>query len=207
MDAMDAPSPALVVNSLAEASLYLMLTRCRSCGEHVDPVLTRGSSEPGAIRLEVPVVCRACAHPDLVRFDLQRVGAAEVAMGLSGWAEAAARGEAPPINPRPEPSRLIDVAGWCKLHMLLVSAGARARSDAPAAGADRLAARQMEIQAGQCLEEALKFFEPGEQLPPPGAFFSERSRREFREHPELFLRERLVSLRAALPVAWAAGQP
>ena len=70
----------------------------------------------------------------------------------------------------------------------------------PANAAGRAVARQMQIQAGTCLEEALKFYDADNDLPPEDAFFTDAGRRQFREHPESFLRGRLISLRAMLPI-------
>ena len=107
----------------------------------------------------------------------------------------AEKGEAPPINPSGSPSRVIDLPGWLTLHQLLTN-GARNRSDEARSTADRTLSRQMLIQASQCLEEALKFYDIDNDLPPEDAFFTNAGRRQFRESPEMFLRTRIASLRA-----------
>jgi len=150
--------------------------------------------------LDVPVTCRACGRSDTVRFDLSGLETGEAAMGLDGWAALAQSGAAPPINRGKRCSQVIDVGGWLTLYGMLL-AGGQARSEQTGQQTDRTVARQMQLQAGECLDEALKFYDADNDLPPKSAFFTKRSRRQFREHPDLFLRQRLVSLRAKLPVS------
>jgi hypothetical protein len=65
---------------------------------------------------------------------------------------------------------------------------------------DKTQARHLGIEAAQCLEEALKFYDDvGNDLPPPEAFFTEVSRERFRDAPEQFSKRRLIGLRAKLP--------
>ncbi|HOA74498.1 MAG TPA: hypothetical protein PL151_17295 [Phycisphaerae bacterium] len=184
-----------MVHSLKEASLYLMLVRCSACADVVVPTSVAGQPDAGSV-LEVPVACRSCGRADRVRLDLSRVDPAEAAMGLAGWAELAQAGNAPPINRTGRVSRAIDVAGWLTLHKML-SANAKARAEQAVSLADRTVARQLQLQAGECIEEALKFYDADNDLPPEDAFFTEEGRRQFREQPDLFLRSRLVSLRVS----------
>lgn len=184
----------LVVHSLGEASLYLMLVRCKACKGAVVPDLSGLAGSLPQVAA-VPVVCRACGAERTVRFDLGQVDPAEVQAGFSGWAARAERGQAPPINPSGRPSRAIDLAGWLTLHQLL-TAGARAKSEQARTAAERMPARQMHIQASQCLEEALKFYDIDNELPPEDAFFTAAARRQLRESPEMFLRSRVTSMRA-----------
>jgi hypothetical protein len=135
----------------------------------------------------------------VVRFDLQLVDAPERAGGFAALVVAAEAGDSLPISRTDEPSRILDVAGWLTLHARLCDA-ARAKARA-ASSVERTLARQLHIQAAACLEEALKFYDEDNDLPPEDAFFTDAGRRQFRGHPESFLRGRLVSLRAVLPVA------
>lgn len=183
----------LEVHSLTEASLYLMLARCPACAGVVVP--TAAGGPPDQKHLAVPVVCQACGREGEVRFDLGLVEPAEAAGGLEAWAALAQAGQAPPVNPSGRASRVIDVAGWLTLHTML-TATARAKMEQADSPAERVAARQMLIQAGECLEEALRFYDTDNELPPEDAFFSEEARRRFHEHPELFLRQRIAGLRA-----------
>jgi hypothetical protein len=186
----------LSVHSLTEASIYLMLARCSACAESVMPTSVIGTVDESK-GLDVPVTCRSCGHADVVRFDLERVDTGEAAEGLAGLSALAESGQAPPINRGNRRSRVIDVAGWLTVHGML-SASARARMERAASSADRIVARQLQIQAGECLEEALKFYDADNDLPPDDAFFTQPGRDQFREHPELFLRGRIVNLRAQL---------
>ena len=72
-------------------------------------------------------------------------------------------------------------------------------TDAARTAEDCTQVRQLQLQAAQCLDEALKFYDPDNDVPPPEAFFSEDSQRHFRERPDLFSRQRLIELRAKLP--------
>lgn len=188
------PVQPLIVNSLTEASLYLMLERCGACAGRVAPASARAATNAEHV-LTVPVGCLECGRERLVRFDLSRLDPAEAAVGLEGWAALAQAGQAPPINSTVRISRVIDVAGWLALHRIL-STTARTKMEQAASAAERIAARQMQIQAGDCLEEALKFYDVDNDLPPADAFFTEEGRSQFREHPELFLRGRIASMRA-----------
>ena len=194
------PAPAIPVHSMAEASLYLMLVRCEACSGSAMPTSAQAvDGQAGAVEdgsaLCVAVTCRACGCERTVRFDLGRVDPAEAAGGLEGWAAMAQVGQAPPVNRTDQPSQALDAADWLALHTML-SATARSKLEQAASSADRIAARKSQIQAGECIEEMLKLYDADNELPPADAFFSQSNRNRFREHPELFLRERLLSLRS-----------
>ncbi len=196
---MDISTAPLVVHSLTEASLYLALVPCGACGAPVMPQMgEEGADDAGA--LIVPVVCHACSHADIVRFDLRLVDAQERAGGMAALVVSAEAGAALPISSWEAPSRIIDVAGWLTLYTRLSDAALR-RADTSAFHPDGKLTRQLQIQAGRCLEEALKFYDVDNDLPPQAAFYSDAGRRQFREHPEGFLRDRLLSLRAILPTS------
>ncbi|MBI1827521.1 MAG: hypothetical protein HYR83_14190 [Planctomycetes bacterium] len=59
--------------------------------------------------------------------------------------------------------------------------------------------RRLAMEAATCLNEALRFYDDENDLPSAGAFFTDDSRARFREHPQLFSRQRLLNLRAQLP--------
>jgi len=180
---MSPSSPILPVHSLLEARLYLMVTGCDACD---GPVLI-GAATCQAGVLTVPTTCRKCGASRDVQFDVA---------GLSLDREGATPLPEPDgdaaINPTDQPSGAIDVGGWLTLYGILLE---QARSMA-----DRVTARRRRIVAGRCLEEALKFYEEGNELPPVGAFRRDTSRRQFRDRPELFARQRLIEQRAALPM-------
>jgi hypothetical protein len=95
------------------------------------------------------------------------------------------------VNASDRPSRIIDVAQWLILFRTIGEAASRTT--------DKVEARRLGYEAAQCLEEALKFYEPDNDLPPATAFFHESSRDMRCAHPEEFSRERMVGLRNRLP--------
>jgi hypothetical protein len=149
-------------------------------------------------RLTAAVACGTCDEMGQISFDVSRVEPTAVAGGLQAWARQAEAGQVPPINPTDEPSWAIDAAGWVMLYTILSGSGET--NNQPPGTSDRGLIRQLRIQAGRCLAEALKFYDVDNDLPPADAFFTEAGRRQFREHPELFLRGRLASLRVKMPV-------
>jgi hypothetical protein len=176
------PDAPLVAHSLAEAYLYLMATPCHLCGKgplrgsEARPVEPR--REPMAVT--ITVTCGACQDVSELLFELPH--------GL-GTDEASGP---PYVNPTDSPSRIIDVARWITLFRVITEAAARET--------DKMEARRLGLEAAQCLEEALKFYDdPDSSVPPPEAFFHESSRRRFRANPEQFAKERLIGLRAKLP--------
>lgn len=194
------PDETLVTHSLAEAFLYLMATSCPSCGqgplkgEDVRPVGAsqcpvgeggREESEDGADRLwQITVTCAACKSVTAPTFQ------------LPGNLVEVPAGEAAVVNPTDEPSRILDVGQWIMLFRMIVERAARET--------DKIQARHLGIEAAQCLEEALKFYDDADNdLPPPEALFTEPSRTRFRKAPEQFSRRRLIDLRAKLPSASA----
>ncbi len=179
------PDVPLVAHSLAEAYLYLMATPCGACGK--GPL--EGSdahsidSDQGSASVAIPAACGACGERVDIRFALTE--------GLG------ADPNGPPIvNPTDEPSRIIDVAQWVTLFRMITEAAAKEEG--------KVAARELGLEAAQCLDEALRFYDDGENdLPPAEAFYCESSRRRFADHPQQFSRQRLIDLRAKLPTASA----
>lgn len=174
----------LRAHSLAELYLYLMVTPCPNCGRGPlagDPAKSAAGGPVG--RLSVASICKSCKHAFDLEFDLptDAVSQADVS---SPAANAI-------INPTSEPSAIIDVAGWITLFRTITQAAADT--------ADKAKARHLGSEAAQCIEEALKFYDTDNDLPPPAAFFSESSRQLLRDHPHRFARSRLVDMRSKLP--------
>jgi len=173
---------SLVAHSLGEAYYYVMVQRCAHCG---DGALVGGDGrrlpdEGGSVRVDIDAVCQGCAAATLFSFRLPDDSSLSRTSGPTL------------ISTTNEPSGLIDVAQWITLF--------RVAAEAAATETDKQAARLKGIEAAQCLEEALKFYDdPENDLPPESALLSDESRRRFREHPEQFSRRRLVELRAKLP--------
>lgn len=170
----------LVAHSLAEAYLYVMATPCTACGDGAWRA-GRGSRDESAQdqnHLILPVSCAKCGAKDELRFHLPLLSAgSDPAIAV--------------VNPSSEPSRIIDLAQWITLAHVIIEAASKEK--------DKQQARHLGIEAAQCLEEALKFYEEDNDLPGPDAFFHHASRRRFQEHPQQFSRQRLVNQRAKLP--------
>jgi hypothetical protein len=208
---------ALVAHSLAEAYLYSMIAPCAACGggpleePQVVPIEPEGAAEddadsvndaetqsasadgltvdhatqkddtslPRHIRLTAS--CRQCKHVQQIVFALP--------LGLGTHTDGAPA----EINVSDERSEIIDLAEWLTLFRSITAAASRET--------DRGHSRQLGLEAAQCLDEALKFYDEENEndLPPDDAFFSARSRERRRDHPEHFSRRRLLELRAHLP--------
>ena len=95
----------------------------------------------------------------------------------------------------------------CPLYLVFAnrSTSARATTEDARSANDRAGARQLQIEAGLCLDEALKFYDDDNDLPPEEAFYSDDSRTRFRDRPGLFARQRLIELRGELPKSSAPG--
>ena len=173
----------VVAHSLAEAYLYLMVSPCDSCGKGPlrGGTSTGVPSGDGGWVMRIPTTCGACQAASQHTFRL-------VARPDSTAGERAAA----VVNPTDEPSHTIDVAQWVTLFGMITEAASRETN--------KTEARHMGIEAAQCLEEALKFYDDAESdLPPPEAFFIETSRERFKANPEQFSKRRLLDLRSKLP--------
>lgn len=146
--------------------------------------------------LSLPATCLACGDAELFMFDTSLLAPTEDIAEMI--AQCSAKASPQLINPFENPSAVIDVAGWLTLHALLADE-ARVFADKARTVDDRAAIRRLHLQASACLSEALKFYDEDNDLPPADAFFSKQSQKQFREHPELFIRDRLIELRAKLP--------
>ena len=173
------PDASLPANSLAECYLYLKVTPCSICRS--------GATEPGEPVVDhagrdvrITVSCGNCGGSVQYRFTTDAVNSPVDPLSAPG-----------PINTTSKPSQLIDIAQWVTLHGLL--------REMANASPDRQEARWLAHRAAQCLDEALRFYPDGEELPPADAFYADSSRQAFREHPERFARERLLAMRGRLP--------
>jgi len=185
------------LHSLGEAYLFVRVTPCAVCAGALDGDEARFELEAEAHKLTLETACRRCEALFEREFDVSAVGQGE--FGLLREARLAGPWEMDPpvLNSTEDASEVIDVAGWLTLFTwvndMARTAGEQARD--PAA---RAAARRMRLVAGACLEEALKFFEEDNDLPPDEAFFGDETRRQFWERPELFTRQHITDLRFSL---------
>ncbi len=173
------------VHSVAEAYLYLMVRSCpicdrgpvRSAGE-----LTKTQTDTGP--WEMPTRCSVCGEDQVLSFEIRPEPTPEQAG--SNW-----------INPTPDRSRAIDLLGWLTLFRSIISASQKE--------SDKEETRRLALECAQCLDEALKFYEPDNEVPGDGAFFTEASRRRFRDHPQQFARSRWQHERSKLPTVVFRG--
>jgi hypothetical protein len=178
----DAP---LVAHSLAEAYLYILATSCASCGcgplRGGEAELANDVGDAGAV--SIAATCGSCQGLTRLRFRLPTPP------------ESIPAQQAPVVNPTDEPSRILDVAQWLTLFRMLTETADHEASKSEA--------RQLALEAAQCLDEALKFYDDADNdLPPVEAFFGKDLRARFKAHPEQFSRRRLLHLRSKLPTPW-----
>jgi len=95
------------------------------------------------------------------------------------------------INPTNNSSEAVDAAEWMDLARFYLERIERLKSPTERA--------QSLLDARGCLEEALKFYGPGDDGPPPGALWSDASRRKVAEHPDAYRREALETMLAKMP--------
>ncbi len=173
-------SGPLVAHSLREAFLFLMATPCRRCGKGplhgIEPPPTEPSNQD-APRTTIVADCATC-H-DVTHWEFSLPGGAGDTHPV------------PAFNPTAHPSRILDVAQWMTLFGMIRETAHRQP--------DKQIARRLLIEAAQCLDEALKFYDDESDLPPAEAFFHDGSRERFRMNPQQFARPRLLHLRSQLP--------
>lgn len=95
------------------------------------------------------------------------------------------------VNPTAEPSRAIDVAEWLDLAQFYL--GRIDRLEKPTEKAQSL------LDARQCLEEAVKFYGPGDEQVPGGALWSDASRRKAEKKADLFRRATIQAMLDRIP--------
>ncbi len=176
-----AVTPALLpARTVAEATYYLVATACPHCGEGPLRPLRQETEDADGETTRIAARCGHCAAEEEYLFACPPD--ADATHG------AVAREV---INPSDEPSRLVDVAQWVGLFYRLIAQASAAE--------DAAETRRLGYRAALCLDEALKFYAGGEELPPESAFFSPAALETFREHPDKFARRRLRDLRDRLP--------
>ncbi len=183
----DTPQP-VPVHSVAEAYLYLKVTPCPACGkgplEQADD-LTRRASSPGGWELNAR--CGGCGYAFPIAYAIYPPPTREQAQSSV-------------INPTDQRSTAIDLLGWLMLFQAII--------EASQAEADRERRRELGLEAAQCLDEALKFYDFNDEFPREDAFFTEYGRARFRDHPQQFARSVWQERRLKLPkpAGSSAGQ-
>ncbi len=167
--------------SLAEAYLFVTVQHCDVCEQ--GPLKVKGTLREQVGGEACTTLTTRCGQCGRVREYLFHVAAEELP-AVPGTGERR-------INPTGRPSQLIDVAGWVTLYQMILSAAERASS--------RGERRELQVEAAECLSEALRFYDDENEMPPKSAFFSPRARRRLRDHPEQYIRSSLVAKLARLP--------
>lgn len=126
----------------------------------------------------IACTCRQCRKAVTIGFDIQPPPTRESARTSV-------------INPTPDPSRAIDLPGWLNLFQQIATAAGREK--------DKSLGRELAIEAARCLDEALKFYEADNEMPPPKAFFSATGRDALQHHPQRFVRSNWLQRRLQLP--------
>ncbi len=197
---MSSASPALPVHSLTEARLYLKTMACGKCGSAPLGVADAAPCYDAPRHVvHFAAACGQCGAQTNLAFDTTEIEQRGPVLLMFGELKDPARQPAAQIiNPTRVPSEIIDVAGWLMLYTTIVELARSAARDARTLP-QRAAVRRTQIEAGLCLDEALKFFDEDNDLPPREGFFTEVSYRQFLDRPELYTRQRLIELRSRFP--------
>jgi hypothetical protein len=171
----------LASRSTVERHFYLMVLQCDHCG--------RGSYELVSTE-QVPdqmediwyIRCKQCQQGRRLRFDRRKL-AVDEATNISS--------DLPEVNPTLEHSELIDAGQWLALFYSILNAAANET--------DKKESQRLGYEATLCLEEALKFYTAENDLPVEGAIWTPASQQRMKEHPELFVRQKLLAMREKLP--------
>lgn len=172
-------------HSLAEIRLFFLVTPCPACGKA--GLRLQGdlhAPDENSPEYHVFAACSACFRPYPQVFVLPPPVAPHAPPEGHG------------LNPSGLPSELIDLPGWITLHRLLMESA----WNEP----DKREARRLSIEAGQCLDEALRFYPPNENMPLRTAFFTEAAAERFRRDKEQFDRRLVLHHRSKLPRPTAA---
>ncbi len=168
------PKP-LTPRSTNELFYYLLVSPCGACGSGPQQLLSVDQTRAADGRHRATARCEGCANQHTVDF-------------ISEFEPVDP--QTPCVNPLDEPSRLVDLNQWLGIAYELID------RITDKSGPDT---HTWQIQAAVCLTEALKFFDPDDEVPPSEAFFQETSQQAFMEHPETFARQHISDLLAKLP--------
>ncbi len=171
----------LPARSTVERHFYLMVLQCGKCGRGPFTLVRTEQTPDGREDLWY-VRCRQCQQGQCLRFDREKLAVDEATNIAS---------DLPEVNPTDHPSELIDVGQWLALFYSILNAAANQQ--------DRKEAQRLGYEATLCLEEALKFYRDDNELPGERAVWVQASRERLKEHPEMFVRQKLLAMREKLP--------
>lgn len=174
----DPDETTIPVHSVQEEYFYMMVNPC-DCGgawfpadQHIEPADDR-------VRHRVEAKCSRCGKERGFPFE------------LPGEARPDGPTQVREINPTDEPSRAVDLAGWLDLAQFYL----KRIEDL----SDNVRKAQSLLDARLCLEEALKFYGPEDEGPPPEALWSKESRKKARRQAETFRRETVEKMLERIP--------
>jgi hypothetical protein len=170
------PETAVHVHSVQEEYFYLMVHHC-ACG---GPWLTESQQieENGAhTHHRIEAHCFKCQARQTFLFTID--------------SQAGSKEPVRQVNQTAEPSRAIDVVEWMNLAQFYLGRIEHLKEAVEKA--------QSLLDARQCVEEALKFYGPDADAPPPAALWSDASRKKAAARRENFRRATLVAMLEKIP--------
>jgi hypothetical protein len=171
-------SNAIGVHSVQEEYFYLMVHPCACGGPWFSDEQNIKDTRDQVLH-DVKARCAACGKERTFHFELP---------------DRSKRDRSAPvrqINPTAEPSRAVDLAEWMDLARFYLARIERLK--APVERAQSL------LDARQCLEEALKFYGPEDDAPPPEALWSGESQRKVTADPDAYRRGALEAMLEKMP--------
>jgi hypothetical protein len=178
-DPSEPPAGDLVrVHSVQEEYFHLMVRAC-ACGGAWFPHGQRVERTGDRLVHHVTARCAKCGKEWTFHF------------ALPGETKLDHPAPIREINPTAEPSAALDAAEWMDLARFYLGQIERLKNPTERA--------QSLLDARGCLEEALKFYGPGDDGPPPGALWSDASRRKVAGHPHAYRRQALEAMLAKMP--------
>jgi hypothetical protein len=166
------------VHSVQEEYFYLMVHPCdcggpwQQTGQQVEPTST-------GVLHRIATACHRC----------KKAGAFAFRLDAANTSKAPIR----QVNPTLDPSLAIDAAEWLGLAQFYLGRIGRLK--------DGVEKAQSLLDARQCLEEALKFYGPGDDTPPASALWSEASRKKAAASAAAYRRTKLEEMIARIPPA------
>ena len=168
--------PTIHVHSVQEEYFYMMVRPCSCGGPWHSESQDLDESGPKVLH-HVTARCFKCAKQRTFHFALdERPGPADPVRA---------------VNPTGEASRALDLAEWLDLAQFYLARIERLTEAVEKA--------QSLLDARQCLEEARKFFGPGDEQPPASALWSDESRRKVRKTADAFRRSTINAMLERLP--------
>ena len=170
------PEAAVHVHSVQEEYFYLMVHRC-ACGGPWQTESQQVDESPHRLVHRVEAQCFKCKARRTLHFVLDSHGGP--------------KGPVRQVNPTADPSRALDVAEWMDLAQFYLGRIDRLK--------DPVERTQSLLDARQCLEEAMKFYGPSDEVPPASALWSEAGRAKASARPDTFRREAIAAMLQRIP--------